>query len=170
MQYVVRVYDGYPSAAALKADMALAADRKLPLIASYDPDGYAVTVDPPAQSGIQAMLFAALPLRGHSATLRGPDGKFFTPAEGGVRMRGSGFVCPDNVATFLLRDMEVANSSEADLDLMCRAFSPGGWLSIFVTRYASSPSADSVFAGYLGDAEGRAPQERRPQTDHRRRR
>lgn len=160
LRYVLRAYDGAPPAELLKADIQRAFRGELPLLAAYDPDGEAVTVMLPTQSNLHALLFADLPHRGKAATLRGPDGVFFAPTAGGVKLRGSGFVCPQKLAAFELRDMEVVASNDRDLDLMCRLFGRDGWISIFVTRYDAAPSTASVYQDYLSAMLKSAPPKR----------
>lgn len=152
-RFIVRTYDGLPPDDVLQADIAAAMRATLPLIASYDAAGRAVSFAIATQSDHRAILFPPLPgLGGHDARLAAADGELFKLVPNvGLRMAGSGYVCPAAAGGFGLRDLWVANASDDRRDLSCRYVGEASWISIFVTRSPSRPPVDKVFGDYVDE-------------------
>jgi hypothetical protein len=154
--FLVQIYDALPPTAQVMADMSAGLAGKAPLIASFDPDGAAVTFAVATQSNRRALLGEPRPGEGgNPARLWAPDAELFLPQpDGGLRMAGSNFLCPKAAGVFPLTDLWVANVTEARRDLSCRYIGQTSWISIFVTRRAERPELKRVYDGYVAEVRG----------------
>ncbi len=149
IQFVLRIYDGAPDARRLAGDLVDAIAGKLTPVAAFDPTGDAVTLSFGTPDGVSAELFrpALLGPQRH-ATLLGPDGRFFTPGEGGVRLRGSEHICGDAYGPFARSRLTVMVADDPGLDLGCSFYSEESWISVFATR---RPDTDGDKARFRDD-------------------
>jgi hypothetical protein len=159
--FLTRVYDALPPPAQVMADMAAGLKGQTPLIATFDPDGAAISFSMATQSDARAILAEPKPGQGGMpARLWAPDNELYQRmTDGSVRMAGSGFLCPKAAAGFPLSDLWVANVTELRRDLSCRYIgsSPqtqGAWISIFVTRRPEHPPLKTIYDGYVEEIRG----------------
>lgn len=163
MQYVVKIYDGAPDPRRLAADLADAISGRVSPVAAFDPTGNAVTVGRKTDSGLTAELFRpALVAPKRPATLLGPDGRFFTPLPGGVRLRGSDVICADAYGPFVRGRTTVLSPEDETLDLGCSLYSEESWISVFTTRLADDSGDKAMFRTTIRATQADTGVKRRP--------
>lgn len=149
---VLYAYDAAPSDAKLQADIAASLEDNFTPIAAYDPDGDAVSLFKVSEKGLTAQLFGPPPTSDRSATIHGPDGRYFVPDDAvDARMRGSGMPCPDSVSSISQESMIVIGGSDAALDLACRYESDDVVITLFATKDPGG-SLRHRFKAYAKDA------------------
>lgn len=157
--FVLALYDGQPSDDRLVEDMKAAANRGLPVIASFHMPSGAVSLNLATASGHDA-FFLRLPASDMVAIITAADGDLFrkTP-DGGVIMTASGFACPAAQKGFRRDDMLVIDARQGGVDLACRFFGTDDddWISTFVTRYDDGRSEAAQFDTYLREGRQSAP-------------
>jgi hypothetical protein len=151
-RFVLTMYDGAPSDANLKTDIAAALKPGFTPLASYDPDSGAVSIFRNTKSGIGAQLFGPAPDPEHQATIYAPDGRYFVPDNKlDSRMRGSGLPCPSDLGTVARRKMVIVNGDDEKLDLACLYYGETAKVSVFATRADGNPLSD-LFRSNVKDA------------------
>jgi hypothetical protein len=149
--FVLKLYDGLPADDVLVEDMKAAAERTLPVLASFHSPSRAVSLDVATSSGRQS-FFLRPPSPDNLAIITGPDGDLFRRGdEGAVVMSASGFVCPAKQDGFSRDDMLAIDPTGAGGDLACRFFGDKSWFSAFVTRFEDGRSEEKQFQAYLDE-------------------
>lgn len=154
-RYVLRIYDGAPSARQMADDIAALTAGRRDFIAAFDPEGDTVTVFPPTESGRSAQVFEPARIHsGRTATLLGADGRFFEPLDNDVvAMRGSGLLCAERYGTLVRDRLTVLDARDDSLDLACRLEGGDSWVSVFSTRHPNRRDDKAWFAASLKDAK-----------------
>lgn len=163
LQYVLKMYEGAPDARRLAADLAEAISGRTVPFAAFDPTGNAVTVRNNTASGIRSELFRPLMLGpNRPAILLGPDGHFFSPVPGGVRLRGAEIICADAYGPFARGRTTVISPNDEALDLSCSLNSEESWITIFSTHMADDSGDKALFRSTIGATQSQTGVKRRP--------
>ncbi len=150
LMFVLNIYDGAPDARRLATDLTDAIKGKTLPIAMFDAGGQAVTVIRDLDSGRTGELFRPGLINGERyATLLGPDGTFFTPVGGGVRLRGSELLCGDVYGPFSRGHLMVISTRDETLDLGCSIHADGSWMTVFTTRIPDARGDAAEFRSKL---------------------
>ncbi|MGA0607101.1 hypothetical protein ACO2Q0_14000 [Phenylobacterium sp. VNQ135] len=148
MNFLIKAYDGPPSARTLADDATALLQRKAPPLAVHDPVGDAISLYMPTEAGDQVEIFRPQDIgAGGYAAIYYPDGHFFTyPAaedDDSYVMRGSGFACTEAMGSFKRRRVGIHSPSDAGLELGCELTSDNGYMDILVT-HRPSPAQDKA--------------------------
>lgn len=141
VNFLVKAYDGPPSARRLADDVAALLDDGAAPLAVHDPVGDAVSLFVPTESGVQSEIFRPQDILHEDgfAALYFPDGRYFTDGEDGAfLMRGSGFGCGKAYGKFERDVVGVHNPTDYDLELSCRLRSQTGSTTVYVTHRADT--------------------------------
>lgn len=154
LHFVFRVYDGAPDARGLANDLAAIIGGRIGPIAMYDPEGDAVSLALNTEGRLTAEIFRPDLLDGpRNATLLGPDGFYFTPYPGGVRLQGSGQICADAYGPMPRTRLVVLEVDPSTLDLGCSFRSDAAVVSVFSTRRREAGDDRAYFRRQIREAQ-----------------
>ncbi|MFC3069996.1 hypothetical protein [Phenylobacterium soli] len=153
-QLIAGLYDGAPSDIALAADIRHdLEDPKFYPMASFDPEGEAVTSFVDSDELHTARLFEPLPDGERAATILLPDGKYFSHREDAAAvMAGSAITCPATAGDLNRERLLVMDVAPKSLMLACDYFGDDGALSV-VVRAAPEFDLREAFPGVLASAK-----------------
>ncbi|WP_337185394.1 hypothetical protein [Phenylobacterium sp.] len=145
-RFVFAAYDSAPGTKQLADDVVNVVEGDAAPIALFDRPGAAVTVAATSRSGVQADLYRpALLDRRRTATLYGPDGRYFVPMAGdAIRLHGSGLECPARHGAFERARLIVMDTRPDHLDLACVFEAGESYITVFSQRLAD-PRTDRAY-------------------------
>lgn len=154
--FVVRAYDGPPSARQLADDVAGLVEGQLAPLAYHDPVGDAVSLFVPTASGLQSEILRPQDIAAASgfAALFFPDEHFFKAGEDDAYvMLGSGFACPEAYGKFRRELVGVLDPTPDSLSLSCNLETDTGTTIVYVTRRPDAAGDKALWEQTIKDLE-----------------
>lgn len=155
LNFLIKLYDGPPSARRLADDIGAMLDGDAAPLAAHDPVGDVVSLFQVTASGAPAEVFRPDEIgKGGVGALFMPDGHLVQRGEDDAYVfRGSGFACREDYGELRRHQVGIGNLAEEALELSCQLRHDDATMTVIVNRNPDVSLDKAIFSDVIGGLE-----------------